>query len=337
MAKIDARRAQAVLADPGGMRAVLLFGEDAGLVRERAEALVRSVLGGAMDDPFRLADLTREEAARAGVLAGEAAALAMTGGRRVVRLRDATDAHANALKDMLATRGEALVVMEAGELTARSKLRVLAEAASDVAAIPCYRERDEALAGTIARLLREQGVQAEPAAVSWLSGRLGEDRMMLRRAVEVLALHVGPGGKVDEEAAMACVAEGAAMDLDEALMAATGGDAVAADRALDAAFAEGANPVMVVRATLRHMQRLHEAAVAGGDSGVLRPPVFFRHKPAFDRALRNWPIAALEAQGAALLEAEKRTKTTAFRESDLAIARAAIAAIARQAAGFNRR
>ncbi|WP_203071042.1 DNA polymerase III subunit delta [Falsiroseomonas ponticola] len=337
MAKIDARRVQAVLADPGDMRAVLLFGEDAGLVRERAEALVRTVLGGAMDDPFRLADLTREEAARAGVLAGEAAALAMTGGRRVVRLRDATDAHANALKDMLAARGEALVVMEAGELQARSKLRTLAEAAQDVAVIPCYRERDEALAGTIARLLKEQGVQADASAVGWLAARLGEDRMMLRRAVEVLALYVGAGGRVDEEAAMACVAEGASMDLDEALMAATAGDAVAADRALDAAFAEGANPVMVVRATLRHMQRLHEAAVAGGDSGVLRPPVFFRHKAAFDRALRHWPTAALEAQGAALLEAEKRTKTTAFKEADLAIARAAIAAIARQAAGFSRR
>ena len=337
MAKIDARRAQAVLADPGALRVVLLFGEDAGLVRERAEGLVRYVLGGAMDDPFRLADLTREEAARAGVLAGEASALAMTGGRRVVRLRDATDAHATALKDLLATRAEALVVMEAGELQSRSKLRALAETAPDVAAIPCYRERDEALAGTIARLLKEQGVQAEGPAVSWLAARLGEDRMLLRRAVEVLALYVGEGGRVDEEAAMACVAEGAAMDLDEALMAATAGDALAADRALDAAFAEGANPVMVVRATLRHMQRLHEAAVAGGDSGVLRPPVFFRHKPAFDRALRNWPTAALEAPGAALLEAEKRTKTTAFRDSDLAIARAAIAAIARQAAGFKRR
>lgn len=337
MAKLEPRRLQAFLADPGQARAVLLHGEDGGLVRERAEALVRAVLGGTMDDPFRLAELTREEAAKPGVLAGEAAALAMTGGRRVVRLRDATDAHAAALKDVLAGSGEALLVLEGGELTARSKLRVLAEADPAVVVIACWRERGDELAGTIARLLREQGVQSDPAAVSWLAGRLGEDRMLLRRAVEVLALYVGPGGKVDEEAALACVAEGAAMDLDEALMAATAGEAVAADRALDSAFAEGANPVMVVRATLRHMQRLHEAAVAGGDAGALRPPVFFRHKAAFERALRIWPVAALEAQGAGLLEAEKRTKTTALRDADATIARAAIAAIARQAAGFARR
>jgi DNA polymerase-3 subunit delta len=331
MAKLDARRAGAVLADPGPYRAVLLHGDDAGLVRERAEGLVRAVLDGRMDDPFRLAELNREEAAKPGALAGEAAALAMTGGRRVVRLREATDAHAGPLKDALATPGEALLVLEGGELTARSKLRVLAEAAPEVAVIACYRERGDELAATLGRMLKEQGVQADPAALSWLATRLGEDRMQTRREVEKLALYVGAGGRVDEDAALACGGEGAALDLDEALMAATAGEAAMADRALTAAFAEGANPVQVLRAALRHVQRLHEAAVAGGDSGVLRPPVFFRHKAAFDRALRIWSPAALEAVGAALLEAEKRTKTTAFRDADVTLARAALAAVARQA------
>jgi len=337
MAKLDARRAAAVLADPGSFRAVLLHGDDAGLVRERAEALVRLVMGGKTDDPFRLAELTREEAAKAGVLAGEVSALAMTGGRRVVRLREATDAHAAALKDALATPGEALMILEGGELTARSKLRVLGEAAPEVAVIACYRERGEELARTLGMMLKEQGVQADPAALSWLASRLGEDRMQTRREVEKIALYVGPGGRVDEDAALACVAEGAASDLDVALMAATAGDAAAADQALASAFAEGANPVQVLRAALRHVQRLHEAAVAGGDSGILRPPVFFRHKPAFDRALRLWSAGALEAVGGALLDAEKRTKTTAFRDADVTIARAALAAIARQAAALARR
>lgn len=337
MAKIEARRIASVLGDPGPFRAILLHGEDAGLVRERAEAVLRAVLGGAMDDPFRLAELSREAAAKPGTLAGESAALALTGGRRVVRLREATDAHTNALKEALATPGEALILMEAGELQSRSRLRTLAEAERLVAVIPCYRERGAELAATIGRLLREQGVQADEAALSWLADRLGEDRMQLRREVEKIALYVGEGGRLGEEEAMACVADGAALDLDEALMAATVGDMVTADRALDAAFAEGAVPVQVVRAALRHLQRLQEAAATGADAGGLRPPVFFRHRPAFDRALRLWPPAALEAAGAALLEAERRTKSTAFKEADVVLVRAALAAIARQAMGFSRR
>jgi DNA polymerase-3 subunit delta len=337
MAKLDARRAEAVLADPSAFRAVLLHGDDPGLVRERAEALVRAVLGGATDDPFRLAEPSREEAARPGFLPGEAAALAMTGGRRVVRLREATDTHAGPLKDALAAPGDSLIVLEGGGLGPRSKLRVLAEAAPEVAVIACYRERGEELAATLGRMLKAEGVQAEPAALSWLAGRLGEDRMLARREMEKLALYVGPGGRVDEEAALACAGEGAALDLEEALVAATAGDGATMDRTLAAVFAEGGSPVGVLRAALRHVQRLHEAAAAGGDAGVLRPPVFFRHKPGFDRALRLWSAAQLEAVGAALLEAEKRTKTTAFRDADAVIARAALAAIARQAAALARR
>jgi DNA polymerase-3 subunit delta len=330
VAKLDARRAAAALADPAGLRAILLHGDDAGLARERAEQAVRAALGGRMDDPFRLAELSREEAARPGALAGQMAALAMTGGRRVVRLREATDAHAGPLKEALAGPGEALLVLEGGELAARSKLRQLAEAEPAIGVIGCYRERGEELAATIGRMLKEAGVSAEPTALAWLAQRLGEDRMLARREVEKLALYVGPGGRVDEAAALACGAEGAAGDLDEALMAATAGEAALADRSLAAAFAEGANPVQAIRAALRHVQRLHEAALAG-DAGVLRPPVFFRHRAVFDRALRLWSPAALEAAGTALLEAERRCKTTAFREADETIARAAVAALARQA------
>ncbi|PWS38581.1 DNA polymerase III subunit delta [Falsiroseomonas bella] len=337
MAKLDARRAEAVLADPSGFRAVLLHGDDPGLVRERAEDLVRKVLDGATDDPFRLAEPTREEAARPGFLPGEAAALAMTGGRRVVRLREATDAHAGPLKDALAAPGDALILLEGGALGPRSKLRAMAEAAPEVAVIACYRERGEELAATLGRMLKAEGVQAEPAALSWLAGRLGDDRMLARREMEKLALYVGPGGRVDEDAALACAGEGAALDLEEALVAATAGDGATMERTLAAVFAEGGSPVGVLRAALRHVQRLHEAAAAGGDAGVLRPPVFFRHKPGFDRALRLWSTGQLEAVGAALLEAEKRTKTTAFREADVVIARAALAAIARQAAALARR
>ena len=103
MARFDAKRLPILLKAPGPLRAVVLFGEDAGLVRERADALQAAVVRD--DDPFRLADLPREVASRPGALAGEAAALALTGGRRVVRVRDATDAVAGPLKEALAGPG----------------------------------------------------------------------------------------------------------------------------------------------------------------------------------------------------------------------------------------
>jgi DNA polymerase-3 subunit delta len=324
VAKLDARRVEAFLADPRDCRVVLLHGDDPGLVRERAERLVRTVAGG---DAMRLVEVPRDGWRDPGLLAAEAASAPLTGGRPLVRVRDAGDAFAPAAKAALAGPGPGLVVLEAPEAQARSKLRTLLEAAPATAAvIACYRERGADLARSVGAILGELGVSAEPAALDWLAQRLGEDRMLLRRELEKLALYVGEGGRVGAE---------------DALMAAMSGDLATADRALETAFAEGANAVQVVRAALRHVQRLHAAAlaVAGGAApgaalDGLRPPVFFRHKPAFERALRQWRPDALEAAGTALLDAERRTKTTGLPSA--AVAREAVMLLARRAAAARR-
>nr|WP_282572096.1 DNA polymerase III subunit delta [Roseomonas acroporae] len=346
---MEPRRVAGFLAAPGATlgatRLVLLHGDDAGLVRERATMLLRAVLGGE-DDPFRLAEVTREAAARdPRLLADEAAAVPLTGGRRVVRVRDAGDALAPAAERVLQAErpgggpGAApggLVLLEGGELPGRSRLRALLEPAEGALVIACYRERGAELGQAIVAILDELGVKADRGAVDWLSQRLGEDRLLMRRELEKLALYVGEGGRVTEDGAAACIGEGTTLDLEEALMAATVGDAVATDRALEAAFAEGETAVGVVRAALRHLQRLQSAVLAmqGGATpqtalAGLRPPVFFRHRPAFERALRLWSPARLDAAGAALLETERRTKTTGLPEN--AVARMALLDVARMA------
>jgi DNA polymerase-3 subunit delta len=341
MAKLDARRIAGFLADPGAARIVLVFGEDGGLVRERAAALARAVAG---DDPFRLVDIAREAAAKdAGLLAAEAATPALTGGRRLVRVRDATDGLAAAAKAVLAGAGPGVVLLEAGALDGRKGLRAaLEKAGPEAAVIACYPETGAALEASITALLREFGVSADPTAVSWMAQRLGEDRLVIRRECEKLALFVGAGGRIGEEDAVASLSEGSALDLDAALLAATEGDAPRADAALDAAFAEGAHAVQVVRGALRHVQRLEMAALAVAQGAAprdaleaLRPPVFFKSRPAFERALRLWRPEALAAAGAALLEAERLTKTTGA--PDQAVARAAVMGLAREAVRARRR
>jgi DNA polymerase-3 subunit delta len=332
MAKLDARRAAAALADPSPWRCVLLHGDDPGLVRERAAALAQIVIGG--DDPFRLVEVPREAAVKdVGLLAAEMAALALTGGRRVVLVREATDALAPAVKAALAGRGEALLLIEAGELPPRGRLRTLLEAAPEAAVIPCYRERGAELLATLRALLAEAGVSAEPEALEELASRLGEDRLLLRREVEKLALYVGAGGRVRAEDVLACIDDGSALDVEEALMAATAGEVAAADRALDVALAEGGNPVSVLRAALRHVQRL-QLAVSGVAPEALRPPVFFRHKPAFEKAVWVWSVPALAEAAEALREAEKRVKSGSAARPlpDGVVAKAAVLALARQAA-----
>jgi DNA polymerase-3 subunit delta len=101
--------------------AVLLYGPDAGLVRERADMLARGICPD-LQDPFRVAELTPSVlGADPARLADEAAQISLMGGRRVVRVRDAGDALAPLFARFLGdSRGDALNIVEAGDLPGRA-------------------------------------------------------------------------------------------------------------------------------------------------------------------------------------------------------------------------
>ena len=337
--KLDASRVPGFLAHPPETcRVVLLYGDDVGLIRERAEMLVRAVIG-ARDDPFRLAELDRDGVGRIGE---EMAALALTGGRRVVRLREAGDAAAAEVERVLERGGDSLLILEAPGLQSRAKLRALVERSPVGAAIGCYPDEGRSLQQTIRETLAQRGVTADADALDWLGTQLGADRAATRGELEKLALYAGAGGRADLAAAQAVVGDLAGLSLDDALFAATAGDAAQADRALERSLAEGATPVGVLRAALLHLQRLERAraAMAPGVSAAdaakaARPPVFFRRLPAFTAALGRWRTADLAAACAAVWEAERDCKQTGAPAA--ALCRQTILALARQGSAGRRR
>jgi DNA polymerase-3 subunit delta len=328
--KVDPRRIDAFLRDPGTCRVVLLHGDDAGLIRLRTETLVRAV-GGALDDPFRVVELDRDDLAG---LADAAGSLSLTGGRRVVRVREITDAAGTAAVQMLlGGQAPGLVVIEGASLPTRTKLRSLVEGASEGAAIACYKEDARALTETIRQVLEAAQVRVDREALAWLASQLGADRASTQAEVEKLALYAGPGGTVDLQAAMTCVGDLSGLSLEDALFAATDGDVPTTDRALELAIAEGG---------LLHMQRLHRARLAVDDGTsaadairASRPPVFFRRVGAFSRALGLWSAPMLTAALAGLAEAERACKRTGA--PDLVICRNAVLALARRSAAVRAR
>ena len=85
--KIEARNIGRALSDAGTWRAILLHGEDTGLIRERAAQAVRPVAE-TLDDPFRVSQLERETHDR---LEEAGTALSLIGARRVVGVRSGPD------------------------------------------------------------------------------------------------------------------------------------------------------------------------------------------------------------------------------------------------------
>ena len=342
--KLEPRQVAGFLkSPPASVRAVLLYGPDLGLVRERAEALARQVVPDA-NDPFRISVLTgamiEDDAAR---LSDEAAALAFTGGRRVVRWREAGmgEGQGEALRSWLAdAKGDSLIVIEAGDIRATAPIVKACEASPHAAAVRCFADEGAGLEAVIEQALAAAGLTIEPAALAELARRLGVDRLLTRSELEKLVLYMGPGAArpISLEDVRAAVGDSAAEALDALILAAAGGDQPSLEQALDRVLADE-NPVRILRAMAGHLMRLHlakghEAAGRSADAAIdaLRPPVFWRAKPAMRAQLRLWSTSKLADALDLVLEAELACKTTGM-PSETIVGRALLRLAAAARAG----
>lgn len=307
--------------NPKGVVAVLAFGPDSGLVHEVGNTLLKSVVDD-MSDPFRVADLDEttltNDPAR---LADETAAISMFGGKRVIRVRaGSAGAQLSAIfKGFLADpKGDALVVVEAGDLSKASPLRKIFEDAENAAAIACYPDTARDVAEVVRTALSEAGLRISPEALNDAVSRLGADRGMTRREIEKLILYAHGQTEVTLDDIRAVMGDEADVRLDEACDAAASGDLPRLDLAMERLWANETSPIAVVRAALGHFQRLLQvkAAVAQGTnfetaSRSLRPPIHFSRANAFRAQVQNWRIDALTAALDRIFEAEALCKTTA--------------------------
>jgi len=338
--KIEPRQVDAFLKKPDPkIRGVVIHGNDDGLIAERAAQLAKTVCED-LKDPFRVVDIAGDalkgDPAR---LADEFGAMSLIGGRRVIRVRPAGEESAAALENLAqAGAGDALIILEGGNLTPRSGLRSLAETEPNLAALPCYADTTEDLERLVEGAARAEGFVVEEDALAWMIDRLGGDRGQSRSEIDKLLLY-----KADDASktislgdAAAVLGDTSAMDIDDVVGATFDGDLVTLDRALDRVFAEGGNAVQLVRALQRHADQLH--LVSGHARGGNMEAAMFKARGLprggpvrrrFEGHLRRWPLTRLGLALTRILDAELECKTTGL--PDQAIARRLCLSLARAA------
>ncbi len=332
MVALKGKAINAFLAKPDpAVAAVLIYGPDLGLVRERGGALAKSVVAD-FSDPFNYLELTdadlKGDPAR---LADEAGALSFMGGTRAIRVRTTGEAAAKAVAALIdgldagALKPNALIIIEAGDLSPRSGVRKAFEKAKHAAALPCYADGPgdvRALAGAMAQ---EQGLSFETDALDLAVSLLGDDRGLTRAELEKLMLFKGPSktrrpddsARISEDDVRTVLVDAIGDVLDDAAAATADGAPAALSLVLHRAAMSGASPIGLLRALQRAFSRLHTAQsfVAAGEPPAaaikkLRPPVFFKEQRAFEARLRAWPLKRLDTALEMLISAELDAKST---------------------------
>lgn len=294
----------AFLARPdAGRPIILLYGPDAGLVRERADALIASAVDDP-NDPFSLVKLDGDElSAEPSRLVDEAMTVPLFGGRRAIRIRAGSRSFASGV-DTLAEMPvkDCRIVIEAGELRPESPLRKACEKAKTAVAIGCYPDTERDLAKLMEDELRIANLRIAQDARGALMSFLGGDRQASRNELRKLTLYAHGKGEITLDDVMSVVADASELKLDPIVDGAFAGRPDIVETEFAKAMIAGTYPGVIISAAQRQAAWLHKSALAIADgtpaSAVLDggfPRLHFSRKPAVEIALRNFSVARLAA------------------------------------------
>ncbi|MBV8922214.1 DNA polymerase III subunit delta [Bradyrhizobium sp.] len=324
MVALRGREIDAYLARPdAGRPIILLYGPDAGLVRERADALLASAVDDP-SDPFSLVKLDGDElAAEPSRLVDEAMTVPLFGGRRAIRVRAGARNFASGV-DTLAEMQlkDCRVVIEAGELRPESPLRKSCERAKTAVAIGCYPDTERDLAKLIDDELRQANLRIAPDARATLTDLLGGDRQASRNELRKLTLYAHGQGEVTLDHVKAVVSDASDLTLDPIVDGAFAGRPELVETEFAKAMVAGTYPGLIISAALRHATWLHKSALAVAEgtpaSAVIDggfPRLHFSRKPAAETALRNFSparlLAIVDQLGTAALDTRKQPSLAA--------------------------
>jgi DNA polymerase-3 subunit delta len=300
---------------PGKPRIALIFGADAGLVSTSADNLAANWVPDL--DPFNLIRLSDDDIRRdAQMLADELVARSLLGGDRLIRLRVEKEASTKPILEIIADIDKGLLnpeahwIIEGGELGKTSRLRVGIEAAESAIALQLFADDEGAVEELVTKRLAAAGVAIEPTALAAFTAELPGDRRMAMSELEKLELYaVGLGRAVNADDVRRLASAEQPRGADDAADAAILGDAVQATLSINRFLDAGGNPISALR-TLHfpHAPRLRRRVVNAGTGMRLRPPIFDRDWPPYQRAMRDWSTASVHRAFKRLYDAEKTCK-----------------------------
>jgi DNA polymerase III subunit delta len=326
MVALKAAEVDAYIAGRDSSRPIaLVFGPDAGLVSERADAIMRASVDDP-NDPFALVRLDGDElAGDPSRLIDEANTVPLFGGRRAIRVKAGGRDFSSALATLAADPPrDCRIVIEAGDLRRNSPLRTLCERAKSVAAIACYLDGDRELGRLVDEEMRAAGLSIAPDARAALLPLLGGDRRASRNEVQKLTLYARGKKEVELDDVLATVADASSLVLDSVIDAAFAGRTGELETLLGKARAAGIAPPRIIAAAVFQAAQLHRARLAieaGASAAEVADQVVsraqFRRRPAVDAALAAWTAARLERGMADLAAATLETRRLSGSLADL--------------------
>ncbi len=301
------------------IKAVLLYGQNEGLIDEYTKKFVKTVSED-LYDPFATAYLDWDEVkADGGAVMAEYNAQSLMNVRRVVVVKEADNNFTKTLEALLDNdkNDNLLLLIGKQSLNNKSSLVSLANSHKAAAAVACYEDREENVVSSVRAILAENAITYDMSAFNLLCSRLSNDRKINVSEIEKLITYVGTKKHFTSADVEAVVFDQAATGMEDLGFDVFSGNREKAVNGLQRLINEGEEEVQIVRSLIRHMNNLL-AAKALTESGmsdteavkkILSKRLFYRYD-AMTAQLRVWKKERLFDVAELLYKAEKDCKTT---------------------------
>lgn len=315
--KLTGTDATRYLAKPDPTRAgLLIFGADPMRVALKRQEAILALIGSSGETEMRLTRIQAADLRKDGALLNDATrAAGFFPGPRVAFVEDATDGLTATLESALKDwrKGDAQIVVTAGNLTAKSALKTMFEKHLNAACIGLYDNppsREE-----IESALAKAGLTQIPGSVMTDLNSLARDLDPgdFRQMLEKIALYKhGDATPLTSAEIVALAPATIEAEVDDLLAA------VADQRAADIGplmrrlEGQGVLPVTLCIGALRHFRSLHGAACDSGgvSNGMMKARVFGPRRDAMQRQASTWGMRKLEDALALLLETDLTLRST---------------------------
>lgn len=285
----------------------LVFGPDAGLVAERARAIVRNAVDDP-GDPFQALRIGGDDLAADPLrLADEANTIGLFGGRRVIWIEAQGKSFIHALEPVIAAPPrDCAIVIEAGALKKDAPLRRLCEREKNAAAIECYPDSAQDLARLIDAEAEGAAVRIGADARALLVSLLGQDRLATRAELSKLFLYAHGAAEISQDHIEAIVSDASGLALEDAVDAAFDGNFAALEFGAQRALTRSGDAGPLLGAALRRALALRRAKLDLDAGGAPRTPYGGGGRGrTFDAHLRAWSAARLSRAVEIFAEAVK--------------------------------
>lgn len=319
--KIATKSIESFLAAPQReCQAVLIYGVDSGLVRERAVKITKAVLGDMASDPFAKIELSEAELlADPPRLADELSAVSMMCPRRVIIIYDAGNSITSVIESAATFfHKDNFLIVTADELSGKSSLRAFFEKENSCAALACYKDEMRDIQSIIRVKLDEAKIIYDRSVVDYLASHLGNDRFVTYQELDKLITYAGEEKKITLKDAELLTDNNHDSQIDDITSAIADRNLVNLEKYLYLHLREGTQPIMYLRALSRYFSRLYairaqmQETRQSADMVVsgLRPPVFWKQKDPLIRHANSWSLENIVKAIQLLTAAELDCKTS---------------------------